>query len=247
MKKLRIVIIRKKHIYLTVQIICLLLASSLLIHFCFRNPHTNIYTDSYSRVIVIDAGHGGIDGGASVGNLLEKDINLEIAKGLKAQLEPNGYTVIMTREEDISLDSLSETGSSRHLRDLTARVNIINKSNAQLFISIHVNCNIRKPKTDGSIVFYSENFQQNIPLADSIQRALNSMTYNGKTRAIHDPQIANYFILDNSKIPGVLVETAFISNSAEQEFLANSKYRETLAKSIAYGILQYLKPNSVFY
>jgi N-acetylmuramoyl-L-alanine amidase len=64
-------------------------------------------------------------------------------------LEQQGYKIIMTRDDDISLEKLDASGKSRHQRDLNARVNIINNSNAQLFISVHVNCNLKKPSTDG--------------------------------------------------------------------------------------------------
>lgn len=153
----------------------------------------------------------------------------------------------MTREEDVSLDKLDNTSNSRHKRDLNARVNIINNCNAQLFLSIHVNCNLNKPSTDGSIVFYNDKFKQNKPLAYSIQCTLNKMVVNEKKRTIHDPKQSNYFILAHSKIPGAIVETAFVSNTDERRLLATDEFREQLAKAISDGVEQYLnEPSRVF-
>jgi N-acetylmuramoyl-L-alanine amidase len=110
------------------------------------------FEDPGSGIIVVDPGHGGVDGGASRNGILEKDINLDIAVKLKSILENKGYKVLLTREQDVSLDSLDHSGLSRHARDLRARVNIINTSGAQLFLSIHVNC-ISNGSADGSFVF----------------------------------------------------------------------------------------------
>lgn len=238
MRKLGIIVISKKSALLNILIILLF---SILLSICLhpRDLPVNISFYSYSPVIVIDAGHGGIDGGAAVGNVLEKDINLDITKKLKTYLEQKGYIVILTREEDISLDNLSSSGGSRHQRDLNARVNILNNSNAQLFLSIHTNCNLKNPKADGSIIYYNDKFSQNKDLAYCIQRSLNNMIVIDKKRTIHDPQKADYFILSNSKISGVIVETAFLSNGEEQELLIKDEFRDEVAKAIAKGINKY--------
>jgi N-acetylmuramoyl-L-alanine amidase len=200
----------------------------------------NTFIDPKSGIIVIDPGHGGIDGGTNKDGILEKEINLGISKKLKVFLEQRGYKVIMTREEDISLENLDNSGQSRHRRDLNARVNIINKNNAQLFLSIHVNCNFKKTSTDGAIVFYNDKFQESKVLAYCIQRSLNAMVVSGKKRTVHDPVQANYFLLSYSEIPGVIVETAFISNEVERRLLTQDEFREQLAKAIADGVEQYL-------
>ncbi|MFZ5975009.1 MAG: N-acetylmuramoyl-L-alanine amidase family protein [Bacillota bacterium] len=193
----------EKMLYITASVTLVSLFA--LFSFVFP-PHV---LDFDSAIIVIDPGHGGIDGGTNKDGLLEKDVNLVIAKKLKALMEKKGYTVIMTREEDISLDSLDDSNGSKHQRDLNARANIINNSNARLFLSIHVDCNLKKPDTNGSIVFYNDKFPQSKALAYCIQRALNSVIANGKNRMTHDPQQADFFILRNSEIPGVIIEVYF--------------------------------------
>jgi len=246
MKKLKVLVLRKRticlaSILLLVPVIILLSIN----HFILSSKDT--FVDPGSGIIVIDPGHGGIDGGTNRDGILEKEVNLAIAKKLKTKLEEKGYKIVMTREEDISLEQYSNTGGSRHRRDLNARVEIINNSNAQLFVSIHVNCNLKRPATDGSIVFYSDKYEQSKTLAYCIQRSLNSMIVNGKKRTTHDPQKGNYYILNNSEIPGVIVETAFISNPVEKELLLKDEFREYLAESIADGIIKYLNnPETVF-
>jgi len=194
-----------------------------------------------TSVIVIDPGHGGIDGGATLNGLMEKDINLDISLKIRDYLEKEGFSVVMTRQLDVSLEDMSSIRGSRYIRDLTARVEKINNSSAMLFLSIHVNCYLKNPKANGSIVFYSKNFKENKTLAYCIQRALNNMVVDGKKRTTHDPQIGDYFVLRNSKIPGVIVETAFISNKTEWNLLKQDKFRDDIAKSIVKGVKQYLK------
>lgn len=203
------------------------------------NRPANMFTDPQSGIIVIDAGHGGIDGGACRDGILEKDINLSIAMKLKAVLEDRGYTVVMTREEDISLDTLDRSSQNRHRRDLAARTAIINGSNAELFVSIHVNYYSRRPSADGSIVFYGDYFPQNKIMALCIQRALNGIVVNEEKRTVHDPREGDYYLLNHSQVPGVIVETAFLTNAAERKLLCEDAFHDRLARAIALGIEQY--------
>lgn len=239
MKKLRVVILRKKAIY-TGLIVLMVVSSILIFNLKFlRNLWSETFVDPNNGIIVIDPGHGGIDGGTTWGGLLEKDINLDVALKLRECLEDKGYTVVMTRELDVSLESLSEVGQSRYIRDLNARVNIINSSNAQLFLSIHVNCHIKNPKAGGAIIFYNNNYTQNEILAYSIQRKLNNMVVHGKNRTTHDPRIGNYFLLKNSNIPGIIIEMAFISNESERKLLTQDEFKEQIAQSILEGVDKY--------
>lgn len=204
------------------------------------------FSDPATGIIVIDAGHGGIDGGTGYNGFLEKEINLSIAKRVNSMLTAKGFTVIMTRDEDISMDNLSEVGGGRHQRDLSARVGIINESMAQLFVSIHVNSNYNNPKADGSIVFYNNKYTQTKELAYCIQRSLNNMLADGCKRTIHDPQAAEYFILKNARLPGVIVETAFISNKRERELLITDEFRDSIAQSLVNGIEKYYEDTNIY-
>lgn len=241
MKKLKIVVIRKKTMYFLSSTVLVFLLFSVSLWIYLSSLPVNTFTDPKSGIIVVDPGHGGIDGGTNKDGILEKEINLDVSKKLKIFFKKKGYEVIMTREEDVSLDSLDSSSQSRHQRDLNARANIINTSNAQLFLSIHVNCNFKRPATDGAIVFYNDNFVENKVLAYSIQRALNAMEVNGVKRTVHDPVQEKYYLLNNSEIPGVIIETAFLSNSTERHLLTRDEFREQLAKAIADGVEHYLK------
>jgi len=239
MKRFKVVILNKRSIYVIALAVVIVILTSISIF--YASTPANLFTDPKSGIIVIDAGHGGIDGGTNKDGILEKEVNLALAIKLKNNLEQKSYKVVMTREKDVSLDGLSDLDTSRHLRDLHARADIINSSNAQLFISIHVNCNFNKPVTDGSIVFYSDRFSQNRELAYSVQRALNNMFVNGRKRTVHDPQKGEFFILKYSEIPGVIVETAFISNEEERKLLLREEFQEQLSTAIGEGVEKYLR------
>ncbi len=243
MKRLKVFVLGRKSIFTIVSILIVIIFLSCTL-FIYGNRPANSFSDPQSGIIVIDPGHGGVDGGTNKDGILEKDINLAIAKKLRSYLEQKAYKVIMTREEDISLDNLNDpNNSNRHQMDLNNRLDIINNSNAQLFISIHVNCNLNRPDTDGSIVFYSEKYQENRQLAYLLQRSFNSMIVDGVKRTIHDPQVNDYFLLKHSKIPGVIAETAFISNTAERKRLTEEPFQEQLAKAIFDGVEKYLTGN----
>lgn len=241
MNKVFVVFITKRFICVFMVIVIILLAASFFLSFYLEMYPVNEFKDPDSGIIVIDPGHGGIDGGTNKEGVLEKEINLDIGKKLKDFLQQKGFSVVMTRESDISLEALDHSSKSRHVRDLNARTNIINNSNGQLFLSIHVNCNFKKPSTDGAIVFYNEKYEQNKALAYSIQKALNAMELNGKKRTVHEPVKAKDFVLNNSNIPGVIVETAFMSNSTERHEMVKDTFKEEIAKAVVLGIEDYLK------
>lgn len=222
-------------------ILCAAFIISVYVCLSIISHYKSTFIDPRSGTVVVDPGHGGIDGGTNRQGILEKQINLAIALRLKEYLETRGYTVVMTRETDVSLEDLHKSGDSRHMRDLKARLGIINNSNAQLFVSIHVNCNIKRPVTDGSIVFYGDRFVENRSLAYSIQRALNGIEVDGKKRTVHDPRKENFFLLKNATIPGVIVETAFMSNDRERLLLTKDEFRDELARAVADGIERYLQ------
>lgn len=189
--------------------------------------------------IVIDPGHGGIDVGTSKGNVVESEVNLSISKKLKAYLEDYGYEAVLTRSKDVALDSHSGRGDTRQERDLNVRTNIINESGADLFVSIHVNSLPDSPSTSGSIVYYNDKISKSRELARSIQKALNGVTASNYKRKAQNSRKADYYVLRNSDVPGVLVETAFITNKKERELLATDAFRDKLAKAILEGIENY--------
>ncbi len=241
MCKTRFIIIGRKSIIFILGALLLFSSTAYMLFKAVSHNPVNEFIDPDSGIIVIDPGHGGIDGGTSREGVLEKNINLDISNKLKLHLEQLGYKVVMTRQEDISMEKLGGKGSSRHQRDLDSRVNIINNSNAQLFLSIHGNCHSRNHNADGSLIIYNNKFRQSKSLAYALQRSLNNMTVNGKKRTPHDPKTGNYYLLEHSNIPGAIVETAFFTNSAEFKLLLDDSFRDDIAGAIAGAVLKYLE------
>ncbi len=196
------------------------------------NPTKAELSDNYT--VYIDAGHGGRDGGASSSKgIEEKGINLNIAMHLGNFLEEKGINVLYTREGDYHL--ANDSASNKKREDLNNRVNMINKSNADLYVSIHCN-SITNSKWNGPQVFYNKSTQNNDLLADKIQNYLN--TFTGKERSAK--KIRNIFLTDRVKKTGALVEVGFLSNVEEAEKLSTKKYQEQIANNISLAILDYL-------
>ncbi len=193
------------------------------------------------KVIVIDPGHGGVDSGTRYGDkVLEKNLNLEISLKLKGLLIKKGANVIMTREIDDSLDDHIKNGS-RHREDLNARVYLINKSNADLFVSIHVNYIRNSSTTFGPMVFYYRSSEISSQLANCIQQTLNTLSGYHKVgvKSKHSANPGNYVILRETSPPGVIIETGFLSNALDRTLLQKENHQNELALLITAGIIDY--------
>ena len=188
------------------------------------------------KVIMIDPGHGGPDGGAGDEDALEKDIALKVSLKMKEYLEGQGALVLMTREEDKDLAAKSTRGySKRKTEDLKKRLEIINKSEADFFISVHLN-SIPSPRWSGAQTFYAPHHKENARAAkfiqDEFKRNLQNTTREAKP-------INNVYIIKHAKKPGVLVEVGFLSNPTEKANLKKDTYQNKLAESIYLGLLRY--------
>ena len=192
-----------------------------------------------NKTIVLDPGHGGIDGGTSFGDVLEKNINLKIGLRLKEELMKKGATVIMTRETDDSLDDHIDNGS-RHREDLNARVKIVNDNKADIFISIHVNHTKNEHKV-GPIVFYNEKSEKSKYLAEYVQNNLNNLSAYKKLEigTKHSATPGNYYTLINISSPGVIVETGFISNEIDRNLLLENEHQNEIIELIANSIITF--------
>ena len=197
-------------------------------------------------VIVIDPGHGGMDGGASSADgTLEKDINLAIAKKLKEQAEQYPVKVLMTRETDAGLYSESgDTIRSKKRADLLNRKKILEEECVTIGISIHLNSFPQDEKVYGAQVFYPKGSEkkthvqtgQNLSrtLAESIQKSIETNIEDGRTREAMTKN--DILLFQNTQANLVLVECGFLSNRQECEKLKTTEYQELLAKSIWEGI-----------
>jgi N-acetylmuramoyl-L-alanine amidase len=188
------------------------------------------------RIIVLDPGHGGPDGGAVGGEVVEKDVALSIALKLRDYLQQQGALVVMTREGDNDLAAKNTKGYSRRkIEDLQKRVEFINESEADLFISVHLNA-IPSPRWRGAQTFYYASFVENERVAKFIQAELrrNLENTNRSAKAIN-----GVYLLKYAKKPGALVEVGFLSNYDERQLLSSEDYQTKVAASIYKGILRY--------
>ncbi|WP_420874666.1 N-acetylmuramoyl-L-alanine amidase CwlD [Paenibacillus polysaccharolyticus] len=189
------------------------------------------------KVIAIDAGHGGPDGGAvSRQGVIEKDINLSIALYVRDYLQQAGALVVMTREIDKDLADEGTRGYSRRkTEDLKQRVRQIEDKQADLFISIHMN-SVPSNRWSGAQVFYTPNHPDNEGLANLLQaemiRNLENTDRIAKT-------VSTVYLLQALKIPSALVEVGFLSHPEEARLLAEETYQRKVAASIYNGILRY--------
>lgn len=214
-----------------------------LLVFCgtFHAKHEKAKTASavpiVNKVIVIDAGHGGFDAGASDNNLVEKDINLDIALRLMEYIEHGGGVAQMTRIEDVSTADTDRNGKSAKQSDLEERKKLASSADADVFISIHIN-KFGQPQYKGAQVFYGEGTDDSKRLGDTIQETMKEIIADGNERTAKkiDGQV---YILKNTSIPSVIVECGFLSNPQEAELLRNEDYRQKLAWSIYLGVLKY--------
>lgn len=186
-----------------------------------KNMNNNPLKD---RIIVIDAGHGGKDPGAVNGSYTEKNIVIEVAKKVQNKLQSKGAKVIMTREGD-SYPSLGD------------RVDISDKSYAELFVSIHTNAASASAK--GAETYYdssqNDNATESAELAKEIQKQIVSLA-GMKDRGVKDN---SFYVIRNQDIPSVLVELGFITNSEDLSKLTAAQYQEIYAEAIYRGILNY--------
>lgn len=194
-----------------------------------------------NHTVIIDAGHGGADGGASSkSGDLEKDINLSIAQKLKEMLEVAGVNVRMTRSSDISIhDDDANTIRKQKVSDLNNRLKIANEDASNILISIHQN-NFSDKKYSGAQTFYSTNCPESKQIAECIQNSFRKLLQPENYRAIK-PAGKDIYLLSNAEVPAVIVECGFLSNDDEAKKLKNPEYQGQAAFSICCGFLEYLK------
>lgn len=192
------------------------------------------------KVIVIDPGHGGIDGGGkSASGILEKDINLSISLKTKAVLESKGYKVVMTRSEDVGLYSEGKKVKEKKREDLANRVKMKKESNCDAFISIHQNMFPQKSCKGAQV--WSANNEASQKLGQIIQQKFREEVDSSNKRA---PKIANkeYKILsDDYGCPSVILECGFLSNPEESVLLSKEEYQTKIANAISNSVDEYFK------
>ncbi len=219
------------------MLFCTILISSCLV--CYEINSTTL--PLYGKTIVIDAGHGGIDGGAvAEDGTVEKDINLSISKYLKNSLQKYGATVIMTRDSDISLHSDdSESVKSKKHSDLINRRKIANNSGADLIISIHLNY-FTEHQYKGAQMFYNDTLPESKVLAEILQKSVVDNVDNSNNRVAKKLDTKK-LLFENLTIPGVIAECGFLSNYDETQLLKTKEYQLKIAEALCQGISEYFK------
>ncbi|WP_178021503.1 N-acetylmuramoyl-L-alanine amidase [uncultured Paenibacillus sp.] len=188
-------------------------------------------------VILIDAGHGGIDGGTSYEQILEKDINLEIGRRLYVILRSHGYRAILNRTGDYALsdDNRWLRSRSRHLRDLAQRKELSEQLPASIVVSLHVNWG-RNSSKRGPLVLH-QNEGRSAMLAASIQRSLERLY---ELNAARTPELGKpFYLLNHIDCPAVIVETGFLSNAEDRAVLTNRRGQQSIAEALYRGIAEY--------
>ena len=218
--------------YLLAVVICIMLAGggSSAVNVVSQN----IPVDREYR-IVIDAGHGGIDGGAtSCTGVLESRINLEIALRLEDLMHLLGYDTVMIRRTDTSVYTQGQTIAAQKVSDLKERVRIVNQTENAILISIHQNT-FSDSRYGGAQVFYANN-EESRELANQMQnyliRYLNPESHRKPKKA------SGIYLMDHIKHTGVLVECGFLSNPEEEAKLRSDNYQKKLCCVIVSSLSQ---------
>lgn len=208
----------------------------------FLLPPKAVQTSGEARagrtVWVIDAGHGGEDGGAvSADGSRESDVNLAIAQKLEGLLALLGEETRMTRTEDVSLHAEgSATLREKKRSDLKNRVSLVNNTQGAILVSIHQNSLPSSKRTHGAQVFYGKE-EGSAALASAVQRALNETVNpeNEKAEKAIDPTI---YLMKHVAAPAILIECGFMSNEGEAALLKSADYQKRLSVVIGLGLLQ---------
>lgn len=194
------------------------------------------------KIIVLDAGHGGMDGGANFESIQEKEISLAVTKKIQDFLQEQGALVLLTREDDSDLANDGTKGiRNRKREDLQNRVKVINESEADLFLSIHLNA-FPSRSSSGAQTFYTNRYLENKQAAEFIQQEI---IRNLENTSRQPRVIQNIYLMANATKPGALVEIGFISNAAERQNLIQESYQEKIAAAVYKGILRYFTEDPI--
>lgn len=220
-----------------VLLCCIVIFLSIIFSEIQYSSSNNIYQKDFP-VIIIDAGHGGEDGGAIADDgTLEKNINLDISLKLNEIMSVFGYKTRLIRETDTDLHINGDTIRQRKISDIKSRYAIMNEYHNCLYISIHQN-KFSDASVHGAQTFYSPNNEESKLLADFIQKSISGQLQSGNDRVIKKSG-TDIYLLFNATRPTVMVECGFISNKKELINLKSKEYQQKMALSIAVGIINY--------
>ena len=210
----------------------------IVIAFCNLDNFTAVNASGVDDVtIILDAGHGGEDGGAVANDIVEKDINLSITKKLSALFRTAGFKVVTTRNSDTMLDTEGPTLRERKLSDMKERLRLFNNNENNVVISIHQN-KFTQEQYKGTQIFYSPNNEESSKLSEAIRENIVALLQPDNTREIKK-STRDIYLLYNTNVPAVIVECGFISNGEEAAKLKDDKYQNQIAFAVFSGFLKY--------
>lgn len=232
------VIIRKKKIIIVFSLLLFCLSIGLMVTNTKEETIATVSFPVSNKTIVLDAGHGTPDEGAQNNNgITEAQTNLKITLKLQKLLEQSGAKVILTRSDENAIYDLnSKTIKQKKISDIHNRVKIGNESQADIFVSIHLN-KIPQSQYWGWQCFYKNGNEQSKKLAKNIQTNLNEAISNENKRVAM--KLDNVYIMKYVEIPITIVECGFLSNPNEEKLLLQDEYQDKLAWGIYTGIMDY--------
>lgn len=177
------------------------------------------------RVIAVDAGHGGFDGGVSGGGLVEKDVNLDLALRLKARIEVAGGTAVLTRDQDVAY-------AAENKDDFDHRLLLAEEGLAQVIVSLHAN-GFPDPGQFGAQTFFPPKVPEAQRMALLIQEELVRLHPDNYREALEE---GTFYLMKNSKVPAVLVELGFLTNPGDRARLSDPAFKDRMADAIARGL-----------
>lgn len=215
------------------KILIILFIIWFLILTIFKVDANNLTYPLIGKIFVIDAGHGGVDNGASYNLVHEDDINLAISLKIRTELESHGAAVILTRDGDYDLSK--PNALYRKKSDFDNRIKLINNSGADMYLSIHLNY-YSNFKYYGPQIFYTTNYQENEVIAKFIQEELNK---NLNTKRVIKINSSSNYMYPKLNVKGVLIECGFLSNAQERTNLQNDEFQKKFVKIIISAIIKY--------
>lgn len=200
---------------------------------CVRTRAAASPSDRFT--VVIDAGHGGIDGGVLgiTTGVKESELNLDIARKLKTKFDKSGAKTVMTRKTEAGLYGIYSKGFKR--RDMQKRKQITLNAKADVFVSIHLNY-YSSPSRRGAQVFYKIDDEKSKSLADIVQAELNG---GKECERDYTALAGDYYVLNEADCAAILCECGFLSNAEDEKLLLTDEYRAEIAEKIFNGIEKY--------
>ena len=214
----------------------------IVVNFSFPLPNLNTVNQS-TITIVLDAGHGGEDGGCEGNGLVEKDLTLDITFRIASLLREQGINVILTRDTDVLLyDKNSDYTGKKKYQDVRRRLEIAQGQENPVLVSIHMNY-FAQTQYSGLQVWYSKHDARSRILANLVQSNVKVELQPNNNRGIKEAT-SSIFLLNNATFPAVLIECGFLSNEDESHALGDENYRQKLSEIIFKSIMTYISQNN---